>query len=58
MLFARLEDLSDAMEVIVFNDTLARCPEVWKENNAILLSGRMSWRDNDPKIICDSAEEL
>lgn len=58
MLFARIEDKSDALEVIVFSDALEKNPNVWRENNAVLINGRMSWRNNEPKLICDSAKEL
>ena len=58
MLFAKIEDLSNAMEVIVFPETLAKNPMPWKENNIILVSGKMSWRNGEPKLICDSAREL
>ncbi|MDP3947661.1 MAG: DNA polymerase III subunit alpha [bacterium] len=58
MLFARIEDLSDAIEVIAFSDTLARAPDIWKENNAILMGCRMSLRNGEPKLICESAQEL
>ena len=58
MLFAKIEDLSDSMEVIVFSDALARNPNVWKENTAVLINGRMSTRNNETKMICETAKEL
>ena len=58
MLFVTLEDLENNMEVLVFSDTLAKNPLAWQENKAIILSGRLSWRNNEPKIICDEVREL
>jgi len=58
MLFAKIEDFSETIEVIVFSDTIQKNSSVWQENNAVLVSGRMSWRRDDPKFICDSAQLL
>lgn len=58
MLFAKIEDFTDGMEVVVFSDTLARNPNIWQENKPILISGRMSFRNGEPKLICDNATEL
>lgn len=58
MLFVQLEDLSDNLEVLVFADTIAKNPLIWQENKAVLVNGRLSWRDDEPKIICDGVREL
>jgi DNA polymerase-3 subunit alpha len=58
MLFAKVEDMNDEMEIIVFSDTLSRNPNIWKENNAVMISGRMSARNNEYKMICEGAVEL
>lgn len=59
MIFATLEDASgQPLEVIVFNNTLSKTLPIWEENNAVLVQGRMSWRDNEPKLICDRAVKL
>ena len=58
MLFVTLEDLSDNLEVLVFSDTLAKNPLVWQENKAIIVAGRLSYRNGEPKLICDEVREL
>ncbi|MEK7465225.1 MAG: DNA polymerase III subunit alpha [Patescibacteria group bacterium] len=58
MLFVTLEDLNDNLELLVFSDTLAKNPLAWQENKAIMVSGRLSWRDEEPKLICDEVKEL
>lgn len=58
MLFVKLEDLSDNLEVLVFADTLAKTPLVWQENKAIMVAGRLSYRNGEPKLICDGVKEL
>ncbi len=58
MIFARLEDFNDALEMIVFTDTLSRNPALWRENCILIAEGRLSWRDSEPKFICQGAIEL
>lgn len=58
MLFVQVEDLDDKMEVIVFSDALAANPAAWQENNVLIMSGRMSWRNSEPKLICEKAMAL
>ena len=58
MIFAQVEDLNDKMEVIVFNDALSANPTAWQENNVLIMSGRLSLRNGEPKLICDKAVEL
>ena len=58
MLFVTLEDLSDNMEMLVFSDTLSKYQNLFQENKAILASGRVSWRGDEPKLICDAVKEL
>jgi len=56
MLFARIEDLQDTIEVLVFSDVLAKTAEIWQENNIIQLSGKVSRRNGEFKLICNDAK--
>ncbi len=59
MIFATIEDASmQQLEVLVFNSVLLKTASVWEENNVVLVAGRMSWRDGEPKMICDDAKKL
>jgi DNA polymerase-3 subunit alpha len=58
MLFAKIEDFSNIIEVVVFPDILAKTSIIWKENNILLMVGRLSNRENEQKIICENAIEL
>lgn len=58
MVFAKIEDFNDALEVLVFSDVLEKTVPIWRENNVVLVYGKMSWRNNEPKFICDSVKEL
>jgi DNA polymerase-3 subunit alpha len=58
MLFAKIEDLSDTIEVLVFPDTLKQNPAIWNEGNAISVIGRISKRNGDTKLICQETKLL
>lgn len=58
MLFATVEDFENAMEVLVFSDAIAKNPSIWQANTPVLINGRLSWRNNEPKFICDNAQLL
>lgn len=58
MIFVKIEDLADGMEVLVFSDILNKNPNLWKENNVVIIEGKLSWRDDEPKLIAQSAVEL
>ena len=56
MLFAKINDLSASIEVVVFSDVLGRNPTVWQENNVVMVKGKMSRRNGEPKLICEEAK--
>ncbi|MEK7574079.1 MAG: DNA polymerase III subunit alpha [Patescibacteria group bacterium] len=58
MLFVKIEDLTDNLEVIVFSETLAKYPNLWKENNIVMINGQLSLRNGETKVICDEVKEL
>ena len=59
MAFLRLEDLYGSMEIIVFPKTLTKYSHVMNEGEVVLLSGRVSLReDEEPKILCESAQPI
>lgn len=58
MLFATIEDLSNTIEVLVFNDTLRKNPALWADNTIVQVNGRISKRDGDTKLIANEAIRL
>lgn len=58
MLFVKLEDLTDKIEVVVFASVIERNPTAFQENKIVFISGRVDHRDNTPKIIADEIEEV
>jgi len=59
MAFITLEDLYGSIEVIVFPLIYSRYASLLEEDNAVVIKGRISLReDEDPKVICNEAETL
>lgn len=58
MLFVKIEDLTGSIETLVFANTIEKNPKLWEENRAVIVNGRISWRNNEPKLICDEARAL
>ena len=58
MAFVNLEDFDGSIELIVFPDLYEQTSELWQDGEIISTSGRMSWRDNEPKFICNEAKKL
>ena len=58
MLFVEIEDLTGKIEALVFAGTLERNPIIWQQGKIIILTGRLSDKDEQLKILCNEAEEL
>jgi DNA polymerase-3 subunit alpha len=58
MLFLKLEDLTDKIEVVVFPTLVEENPLVFQENKIVLVEGKIDLKDNIPKLICEQIEEI
>lgn len=58
MLFTKLEDWANKIEVVVFPDLLEKTSEIWAEDKILMISGRVDNYGGNLKIICDAAQEL
>lgn len=58
VLFAKIEDMTDTVEVVVFSETLERKPDVWTEGSIVIIQGKTSPRDGEQKIIVDQVVKL
>ena len=58
MLFTKLEDWANKIEVVVFPDLLEKNPEIWTEDNILMVQGRVDNYGGNLKIVCDSVQEL
>ena len=58
MLFVSLEDEASRIELVVFPSVLENYPAMFQENKVVFVSGKVDFRDNVPKIICNTVEEI
>lgn len=57
MMFVKLQDLTDRIEVVIFPSLLENGITI-EENKIISVVGKADYRDNQPKIIANSIEEI
>ncbi len=59
MAFVTLEDLYGPVEVIVFPTIYTKCQEIIKEDNLVIVIGKINLKeDEDPKILADNVVSL
>lgn len=58
MMRGRFEDMSGVVNIIVFPSAYERLKESLVENQAVLMSGRVQIRENQPEIIVEEVESL
>ena len=58
MLFVKIEDLTGTLEILVFATILEKNPIIWQEGKVLMITGRLTDKDDQLKILCDEAEEL
>ncbi|MDO8240894.1 MAG: DNA polymerase III subunit alpha [Candidatus Moranbacteria bacterium] len=54
MLFVTIEDTDAAMEILVFPKILDTTGAVWEEDKVVLVGGKISDKDGNFKILCDT----
>jgi len=58
MLFVKLEDTYDNIEIIVFPSVYNLTKENWLEDNTVIISGAVSNKDGENKVICNEVKTL
>ncbi len=58
MAFGKLEDMTGAVEVVVFPKTLKENPALWVADAVLIVKGKVNDRDNERKVIVDHAASL
>lgn len=56
MLFVMVEDMTGKMEILVFPKILETTGSIWTEDKAVLASGKISNKDGEFKLLCDSVK--
>lgn len=55
MAFAELEDLQGSVEVVIFPKVFEKTRDLWKPDSIIMTRGKVQFRDDEAKVICESA---
>ncbi len=58
MLFVKIEDISSNLEILVFPRLLEENRDIWKEENIVVVKGKLSDKDGIPKLLAESVKEL
>jgi len=58
MLFARLEDLSANVEILVFPKLLAGTETLWLPDRIVAVDGYINFKDGTPKVLADQVQEI
>ncbi len=58
MLFVKMEDLTGSIETLVFPKKLIETAAKWQEGRVAIISGKLSDRDDVPKLFCDTIKIL
>jgi DNA polymerase III subunit alpha len=58
MMFVKLQDLTDTIEVVVFPSMIEKNPYAFAENKIVSVTGRTDVKDGMPKIIASEVEEI
>lgn len=58
MAFVSIEDLSGKTEVLVFPKMLIESPQSWQNDKLVLVSGKISAKDKEVKILADKVEDF
>ena len=58
MVFSWVEDTSSKIEVVAFPNILEANPEAFRENNILVIRGKLSDRDGIPKLMCDDVRAI
>ncbi len=58
MLFVKIEDGISSIEILVFPNLLKETPEIWQDGKVVIIRGKVSDKDQDIKLLGNSAKEI
>lgn len=58
MMFIKVQDLTDTIEVVVFPSMIEKNPYAFAENKIVSITGRTDTKDGMPKVIASEVEEI
>lgn len=58
MMFAKIEDLGGSTELLIFPKVLKSMSDIFHVGKMVIVSGRLSDKDGEMKLICEDAKEI
>ncbi|MFA5753967.1 MAG: DNA polymerase III subunit alpha [Patescibacteria group bacterium] len=58
MLFVKIEDASKTVELLVFPRLYKETADLWRENQAVIVEGKISEKDQETKLLVNQAASL
>jgi len=58
MVFIKVQDLTEKIEVIIFPSLYEKIPELFEQNKMLFVTGKTNMKDGSPKIIASEVEQL
>ena len=58
MLFVQLEDSTNSIEIIVFPKIYRQFEDILQNENIVIVSGRLNYKDEQPKLIVEDIETI
>ena len=58
MVFSWVEDTTSKIEVVAFPNILEANPDAFRENNVVVVRGKLNDRDGIPKLMCDDVRAI
>ena len=58
MMFARLEDSTDSIEIVVFPKIFREFEAILQKDNMIIVNGRLNHKDGQPKLLVEDIKTL
>ncbi len=58
MAFVKIEDTSGTLEAVVFPNSFAEYKDLWQNDQALLIQGKINDKDGTPKILADRVWKL
>ena len=58
MMFIKVQDLTDTIEVVVFPSMIEKNPYAFIENKIVTITGKTDTKDGMPKVIANEVEEI
>lgn len=58
MAFAKIEDESDSIELVVFSDVFEKNKDLWQDGKCVVLVGKLSFRNGELSMVVAEAREV